>query len=232
MVGQRQSAAESPDGLLQQYPGLQRLNPAHCASLGRLLVALAPGYFLSRFGARYLAEVFWPRFCEAPGCFGFVWVDAGEAVGYAAGTNDRRHFLRQVLRGAPWAFVRAATMAAVRTPIVLWEGVELLRRLGAEGKAGGPEAELLALGMAPRHCRPVVGPSGGAISPALVLMRAAAAHLAESGAPSFRLYCTTRNRLASRFYRELGFVERHRFRMFGVEKICYERSTVFVDPHP
>lgn len=219
----------SADDLLRSYANLQVMTLRHCDVLSRLLVELWPDYFLSRFGARYLSEAFLRRFCDTRGCFGFVWLEEGVPVGYAVGTTDRRRFLRHVLRRAPWRFLRSGAVAACRTPIVLREGMQLLRRLKVEDEVEGSDAELLALGLNPRQCRPVPRPLGGVVSPAHILMMAAACRMADVGAASFRLYCSSRNRLACRFYRELGFRERHRFRMFGIEKICYDRSTDFSD---
>jgi len=171
--------------------------------------------------------VFWTRFCDRRDCFGFVWREAGAIVGYTAATLDRDRFLRRVVSAAPWRFVWAAATASLRSPVVVREGVQLLAQLGRQRSDGGPAAELLTLGVLPRNIRPAITMSGERVSPALVMMAAAATRMAELGLPSFRLYCTASNKLAVSMYRRLQFVERNRFQMFGVEKLCFERSTDF-----
>jgi hypothetical protein len=208
--------------LLARYPQLQTLRPEHCAELGELFVKMSPEYFLSRFGPNYLADAFWKRFCDTPGCFGFVWIHEGRVAGFAGATTCRREFLGKVLRRSAGRFLAALPGAVVRTPVVITEGLDLLRRLGREKEGPGPEAELLILGVEPRACVPA-----GGVSPAVILMVAAGWGVAERGLDSFRLYCTVSNRIACRFYRSLGFDELHRFVMFGVDKICFVRSTRF-----
>lgn len=202
------------------------MDRSHGRELGELFVRMSPDYFLSRFGARYLTKAFWSCFADGGECFGFVWIEDGRVVGFAGGTLARKRFLRRVLLRAPLRFVGASVAAAVRTPIVLKEGVELLRRLGIEDDRGGPDAELSILGVLPRSIRSV---ANDALSPSAILMIAAAARMREAGATEFRLYCTAENRIACHFYRHFKFEELGRFRMFEKEKICYGRSTDFSD---
>jgi hypothetical protein len=152
-----------------------------------------------------------------------VWVHEGRIVGYAGATTRRREFLRQVLTRSAGRFLRALPGAVMRNPVVISEGLDLVRRLGREKEGPGPEAELLILGVEPRGCVP----AADGLSPALVLMVAAGWGIVERGTDAFRLYCTVSNRIACRFYRALGFEELHRFTMFGVDKICFVRSAAF-----
>lgn len=214
------------DDLLHRYPNLRVMDVSHARQLGELFVQMSPDYFLSRFGSAYLARAFWARFTDVQECFGFVWVENGRVVGFAGGTVERTRFLRQVILATPFLFLRSAVVAAIRKPIVIKEGFELLRRLAAEDDRSGPGAELLILGVSPRFIRPVDGLDQG-VSPSVVLLVAAASRMRQKTAESFRLYCTAGNRVACRFYRNLGFEELGRFRMFGKEKICYGRSTDF-----
>jgi hypothetical protein len=218
---------KSFDDLLQQYANLRVMDSSHVSQLGELFVRMSPEYFLSRFGPKYLADAFWTRFIDGGECFGFVWVENDRVVGFAGATIARKRFLRHVVMGAPFLFLSSALAAGIRKPIVMKEGLELLFRLAIEEESGGPDAELLILGVLPRCIRPLSAANGETVSPSAILMMAAAARMRQAGADAFRLYCTAENRIACHFYRNFEFEELRRFRMFGKEKICYARSTDF-----
>jgi GNAT superfamily N-acetyltransferase len=221
------SAAALPDvtALLDRYPQLQRLTPAHVADVSGAFAALAPDYFLSALGTAYLARTFWTVFCESSECFGFVWIDERRAAGFAAGSIERDRFMRRVVAKAPLAFVLRSIRAACTRPQFVRQALGLLRTLASERSRGGPDSELISLGVLPRSLRPVSGPGGASLSPAHVLIAAAAAHLRERGRSEFRLYTGASNRLACAFYRRLGFRETRRFRLFGEEKVCFVAAT-------
>ena len=163
-------------------------------------------------------------FCDAPECFGFVWMDGSRAVGFVAGSLERDRFAARVVARGPFSFVTRLAYATLRTPRFAVQGLGLVRTLIAERGRGGPDVELISLGLLPRSVRAVDGPHGAPISPSHVLIAAAAAHMRERGASSFRLYTGAANRLACAFYRRLGFQEAHRFRLFGEEKVCFVAS--------
>jgi GNAT superfamily N-acetyltransferase len=215
--------AELPDvsALMARYPQLQRLAPSHVVDVADAFLSIVPDYFLNALGAAYLARTFWTVFCEAPECFGFVWVDGVRASGFVAGSMERDLFTRRVVAKAPLAFVGRSIRAACTTPRFLGQALGLLRTLAAERAHGGPASELISLGVLPRSLRPVPGVGGIMVSPAHVLIAAAAAHLRERGRSEFRLYTGASNRLACAFYRRLGFREARRFRLFGEEKVCF-----------
>lgn len=213
------------EALVRRYPQLQRLTAAHLADVSSAFVTIVPDYFLSALGAPYLARTFWRVFCDAPECFGFVWMDGPRAVGFVAGSLDRDRFTARVVARAPFSFVARLALAAVRTPRFLWQGLGLVRTLIAERGQEGPDVELISLGLLPRAVRAVEGPDRAPVSPSHVLIAAAAAHMRECGAPSFRLYTGAANRLACAFYRRLGFREARRFRLFGEEKVCFIASS-------
>jgi GNAT superfamily N-acetyltransferase len=213
------------------FPELETLQPADAAAAAHLFVQLAPQYFLSRFGEPFLANVFWRPFYRGGADFGFVWKKDDRVVGLAAGTTAREGLLRRIVTGAPLAFAAGALRTAVLSPRIVGEGIDLVRRLGAEGKAPGPDAELITLGILPREVQPATSPvTGRQVSPAVVLLHAAAARMRAAGANEFRLYTGAQNHLACRLYRNLGFTEARRFTLFGEERICFVRSTAFDDP--
>lgn len=215
----------------ESFPELAPLGPAHAHAVARLFVHISPRYFLSRFGEQFLAEVFWRPFYSGGEDFGFVWKRGDRVVGLAAGTTHRSGLLRRMIGGAPVAFVAGALRGALASPLVIGHSLELLRRLRTERNRPGPEAELITLGFLPREILPAVSPvTGRAVSPALVLLRTAAARMRAAGASEFRLYTAADNHLACRFYRTLGFAESQRFMLFGEERIGFTRSTGFDDP--
>jgi hypothetical protein len=192
---------------------------------------ISPEYILSRLGLRFLADVFWRPFYSGGVDFGYVWLRGDRVVGLAAGTTARDGLLTRIVRGAPFEFMVRGTGAALRSPGIVAEGLELMRRLGAERKSGGPTAELITLGVLPRDVRPAISPvTNKPVSPAVILLRACAERMRAQGAADFRLYTAAENRLACRLYRSLGFAEARRFQLFGEERICFTRSTSFPDP--
>jgi GNAT superfamily N-acetyltransferase len=217
------SAALLPDvsALLTKYPQLQRLAPAHVPDVSSAFAAIVPDYFLGALGTTYLERTFWTVFCEAPECFGFVWIDQRRAAGFVAGSMERNRFTRRVIAKAPLAFVYRGVRAACSSPRFVGQALGLLRTLVSERARGGPESELISLGVLPRSLRPVPGPGDAPVSPAHVLIAAAAAHLRERGQSEFRLYTGASNRLACAFYRRLGFHEARRFTLFGEQKVCF-----------
>jgi hypothetical protein len=215
------SAGSGVDSPLMRFEQLRALGPQHYREVADAFVTLTPEYFLSRFGARYLETVFWPTFHDAPECFGFVWVDGGRVAGFAAGTTQRSRFIRQVISRAPFRFVLRFALAALRRPRLVADAAGLLWRLRQERSTGGPEAELISLGVVRAGLRPLSTGDGRTISPALVLVAAAAQRFRADGAATFRLYTGARNHLACAFYRRVGFREAHRLSLFGEEKICF-----------
>ena len=214
-----------------QFPELAELGPAHAEDAARLFMQISPDYLLSRLGSRFLSQVFWRTFYSTTVDFGFVWQREGRVVGLAAGTTARSGLVRRTLRGAPLAFVTHTVRGVLRSPAVLKESFDLTRRLSRERGQPGPEAELITLGMLPREVRPATSPvTGRQISPAVILLRACAARMRAGGASEFRLYTSAANHLACRLYRQLGFTELRRFPLFGEERICFVRSTLFSDP--
>ena len=133
--------------------------------------------------------------------------------------------------GRRWRLSRIRCVAYFAHQAVLKESFDLTRRLSREKGQPGPEAELITLGMLPREVRPATSPvTGRQISPAVILLRACAARMRAAGASEFRLYTSAANHLACRLYRQLGFTELRRFPLFGEERICFVRSTLFSDP--
>jgi Acetyltransferase (GNAT) family len=213
------------------FPELAGLAPAHAAQAARLFLQISPAYLLSRLGERFLAEVFWRPFYSGGPDFGYVWVRDGRVVGLAAGTTQRTGLVGRTIRGAPVGFVHGVARGVLRSPGVIGEGLDLIRRLRHEEHESGPEAELITLGLLPRDAHPAVSPATGQrVSPAVVLLRACAARMQAQGATEFRLYTAVRNHLACALYRRLGFSEARRFQLFGEERICFVRSTSFSDP--
>lgn len=207
--------------LLAAYPQLSELKPAHLTGAARAFVTLSPDYFLSAFGVTYLAGTFWRVFAEEPGCFGFVWLDQGQVVGFVGGTSRRDQFISTVVRRAPVQFLGRLLRACVRTPSFIGHALGLVMTLRQERTVSGPQAELISLGVLPAARKPVTGLSGADVSPAKVLLAAAASRLREQGLPAFRLYTGASNRLACGLYRRLGFRESHRLRLFSEEKVCF-----------
>lgn len=207
--------------LLARFANLRVLQLSHLAGSAEAFVSLSPDYFLSRFGRWYLERVFWRAFLDAPGCFGFVWMEGEQVVGFAAGTTQRDRFVADVVRRAPLAFATQCALAAIKRPAFVRDALGLVTRLREERARGGPRAELMSLGVLTRKLQPASTANGGAISPALILIAAAAARMAEKGSDEFRLYTGATNRLACAFYRRLGFREAYRFRMFREEKVCF-----------
>ena len=217
--------------MIAEYPELVPLAPDHAEDAARLFMQISPQYLLSRLGVRFLTRVFWRPFYSSPDDFGFVWQRDGRVVGLAAGTTARSGLVGRTLRGAPFAFATEAARGALKSPSVMKEGLDLWRRLSRERREPGPEAELITLGFLPRHVTPVTSrATGRPISPAVILLRACAARMHAAGASEFRLYTGTRNHLACRLYRQLGFTELRRFMLFGEERICFVRGTSFTDP--
>lgn len=214
-----------------EYPQMAPLGQAHAEDAARLFMQISPRYILSRLGSAFLADVFWRPFYSGGVDFGYVWLREGRVVGLAAGTTARDGLLRRTVTGAPVRFLLGAARGALRSPSVIGEGFDLLRRLASERAVPGPAAELITLGLLPREARPAVSPvTSRTVSPAVVLLRACAAHMQAHGATDFRLYTAAQNHLACRLYRNLGFTEARRFQLFGEERICFVRSTVFTDP--
>jgi GNAT superfamily N-acetyltransferase len=220
-----QAPLPTTEELVRRYPQLQRLTAAHLTDVSAAFVAIVPDYFLSALGAPYLARTFWRVFCDAPECFGFVWMDGPHTVGFVAGSLERDRFTARVIAQAPFSFFVRLAYTALTTPRFLLQGLGLVRALTAERMAGGPDAELISLGVLPRAVRAVEGPDRLPISPSRVLIAAAAAHMRERGTDSFRLYTGVANRLACAFYRRLGFREAHRFRLFAEDKVCFTAAT-------
>jgi hypothetical protein len=213
------------------YPDLAPLEQAHAEQAAQLFIQISPHYILSRLGVRFLADVFWRPFYSGGVDFGYVWLREGRVVGLAAGTSARDGLLRRIAVGAPLRFLLAGAGGALRSPGVVTEALDLMRRLAREREAPGPAAELITLGLLPRDVRPAISPATGkAVSPAVILLRACAARMQAQGATDFRLYTAARNHLACRLYRTLGFAEARRFQLFGEERICFTRSTTFTDP--
>jgi hypothetical protein len=213
------------------YPELRQLGPEHANGAAQLFMQISPRYLLSRLGERFLAEVFWRPFYSGSVDFGYVWQLEGRVVGLAAGTVAREGLLARTIMSAPLEFAIGAAAGAIRTPAVIPEAFDLLRRLRRERDAAGPAAELITLGLLPRDVRPATSPVTGArVSPAVVLLRACAERMREQGAADFRLYTAASNHLACRLYRTLGFTEARRFPLFGQERICFTRSTAFTEP--
>lgn len=223
MTGHDQPAAALPEvgALLAAYPQLSELKPSHLDGAARALVTLSPDYFLSAFGVSYLSRNYWHVFCDGPDCFGFVWLDQGQVVGFVGGTSRRDRFISTVVRRSPAAFLWRLGVACLRTPSLLAQGLGLFQTLRQERSRSGPDAELISLGVLPASRRPVPGLTGSEVSPAKVLLAAAASRLRERGLPAFRLYTGASNRLACGLYRRLGFHEAHRLRLFNEEKICF-----------
>jgi hypothetical protein len=217
--------------LTGQFPELAELGPKHAEDAARLFMQISPDYLLSRLGSRFLSQVYWPAFYSTSVDFGFVWQREGRVVGLAAGTTARSGLIGRTLGAAPFAFVTLTVRGMLRSPSVLRESIDLARRLSREKGQPGPEAELITLGMLPREVRPATSPvTGRQVSPAVILLRACAARMRAAGASELRLYTSAANHLACRLYRHLGFTELRRFSLFGEERICFVRSTLFDDP--
>jgi hypothetical protein len=210
---------------------LAALGPAHAVEAARLFMQISPNYLLSRLGQSFLAQVFWRAFYSSSEDFGFVWQKEGRVVGLAAGTTARSGLVGRTLRGAPIEFITEAARGVLTSPGVLREGFELWRRLARERREPGPEAELITLGLLPREATPATSRvTGRPVSPAVILLRACAERMQAAGGREFRLYTASRNHLACRLYRNLGFCELRRFSLFGEERICFVRATHFADP--
>ena len=223
MIENHQASAALPAvaDLLAAYPQLSELKTEHLQGAARAFVTLSPDYFLSAFGVPYLARTFWGVFCDEPDCFGFVWLDDGQVVGFVGGTCQRDRFIPAVIRRSPAAFLGRLIAACVRTPSFLAHGLGLFLTVRQERARSGPDAELISLGVLPGSRRPVIGLTGSEVSPAKVLLAAAASRLRARGLPAFRLYTGASNRLACGLYRRLGFREAHRLQLFSEEKICF-----------
>ena len=160
-------------------------------------------------------------FAEEPGCFGFVWLDHGQVVGFVGGTSRRDQFVGAVVRRAPVQFLGRMLAACVRKPRFITAVLSLVMTLKQERSVSGPQAELISLGVLAAARTPVKGLNGSEVSPAKVLLAASASRLREQGQPAFRLYTGASNRLACGLYRRLEFRESHRLRLFSEEKVCF-----------
>jgi ribosomal protein S18 acetylase RimI-like enzyme len=152
--------------------------------------------FLPSLGPRFLARLY-RRVVRSPRSFLLVALDAGEVVGFVAGTEDVRALYRSFLLhdGA------IATLAALPRVTRSWRRVLETFRYGTaagehEGRQDLPPAELLAIAVAP-------GARGRGAG--FLLVEALTAEFARRGIRAIRVVVGADNESAIRLYERCGF---------------------------
>jgi ribosomal protein S18 acetylase RimI-like enzyme len=166
-----------------------------------------PGFFLTRLGPRFLAELY-QGFIQDPSGIIFVACDNDAVVGFVAGTDSPEGFFGRLLRRRGARFLLAAASAFVSAPLLV--GHRLARAVVYRGERPSSvqrAALLSSVGVNPQA-------SGTGIGRRLVdafcdeALRRGVQHV----------YLTTdrdQNVLANRFYANCGFTLESSFRRPG-----------------
>lgn len=167
-------------------------------TLADLHTAAFPGFFLTSLGRRFL-RLLYAGFMSEPQAICLVAEDAGETLGFAAGTMHPAGFFRALLQRRALTFALAAVPGLLRSP--LFVARKCLGALYYRGETPGglPEAALLSsLAVSPAA-------QGRGVGQALVTAFAEEARRRGGMA----VYLTTDendNERTNRFYARCGFV--------------------------
>lgn len=167
-----------------QLPDAKRLAQLHASSL--------PDAFLPALGASFLLRLYRALIVDASSVV-VVADDGTGAVGFAAGVISVRDFYKQFLlrRGISAALHAAPRLLDPRVIIGIWETARY-----PSGNGGLPDAELLAIAVAPEHRGRGLGGK---------LTRHVLDGLSERGAKSAKVVVGASNLDANRFYEQAGF---------------------------